>query len=265
MRGSFGLYRRLVRASLLGKMQYKANFIITSLANGLIQVVDFLLVATILLRFHYIAGWSIYEVGLLYGTTSIAVALYRLFAPELHQFERWIRQGDFDSLLIRPWPTLLVLLARNIDLERVGGAIQGAVILGISLRALVNTETLNAFGVLYILVTPLYGAGIIFAISLATAALAFWIVRTDEFQVFTMYAPQTASSFPLDIYPGWLRALLFTVLPVAFAGFVPISYLLGKGGGWFSLLAGPIVAVISIMVAYSFWRLGERRYHSTGT
>lgn len=259
------VYGRLAVASLRAKMQYKWDFLVNTFLYAALTMADFLMLAAILLRFKRIGGWDIYEVGLLYGMSWIAMALYRTFAPELHDFDRYIVHGEFDALLVRPWPTLLTLLGRDFQPHRLGAALQGTVILGISARHLLGEGTLDHFGLSYVLLGSVLGTLIPFSLSLITAALAFWVVRTGDLQTFTMYAPITASQYPLTIYPRWLKALLTSVLPVGFINFIPVQYLLGKGGGPWSLIVSPVVASGFAFVAYAFWRIGERHYHSTGS
>lgn len=262
---AFRLYFKLVSASLRAQMQYKVDFLVSLSFQAALQAVDFALLAAIMLRFPEIAGWNIYEVGLLYGTASIALSLYRTIAPELHDFDRYIVQGTFDSLLIRPWPTLMVLLSRNLDLQRLGGALQGALIFGISARRLAAEGAIGSMEIWIMAALALVGTLIPFSLALITASCAFWFGRSADLQTFTMFAPITASQYPLTIYPGWLRTLLLSILPVGFINYIPIRFLLGKGGSWWSLAASPVAAAAAFLVAYSFWSLGHRHYHSAGS
>ena len=194
----------------------------------MLTVSDFLMLAAIMLRFKEVGGWNIYEVGLLYGMAWIAMALYRTFAAELHNFDRYIVHGEFDGLLVRPWPTLLTLLGRNFEPHRLGAALQGAMILAIAVNHLTKTGALHSWGVAYIVAASFFGALIPFGLSLLTATLAFWVVRTGELQPFTMYAPMTASQYPLTVYPRWLRWLLSSILPVGVYQLRPGPVLAGK-------------------------------------
>lgn len=259
------LYLKLVSASLRAQMQYKVDFVMSLVFDAMLQAVDFAVLAAIMLRFPQIAGWNVYEIGLLYGMAYIAMSLYRTLAPELHNFERYVIQGTFDSLLIRPWPTLMVLLSRNLDLRRLGGALQGTLIFAVSARHLANTGAIRSSDIWIMLSTAVVGALIPFSLSLITASCAFWFGRSDDLQTFMLYAPRTASQYPHTIFPRWLRALLVSVLPVGFINYVPVRFLLGKGGTWWSLAASPVVAVLICLAAYSLWSLGHRHYHSTGS
>ena len=259
------LYLRSARAAMRAKMQYKGDFVAGLLLYAALSATDFLMIAAILTRFPRLGGWDVYEVGLLYGMASIAMGLYRTFGAELHEFERYLVRGEFDVLLLRPWPTLLTLLGRNVEPERLGNALQGAIILSLCAKRLMDAGALDPLEVAYVAAASILGTLVPFSLALITAAAGFWVVRIGELQTFVMYAPVSASHYPLTIYPGWLRALLTGVLPVGFMNFVPVQYLLGKGGGPWALWLSPLVIAAFSVLAYGCWRLGERHYHSTGT
>lgn len=259
------LYRILIGASIRSQMQYKVHFITTTVTTALIMGIDFLILAAILYRFNDVKGWGIYEVGLLYGLSSIALSCYRMFAPEIHDFEKYVVQGEFDQLLIRPVSPLTLLLTKNLELGRIGGAVQGSAIVIISLMGLQSAGEQIWPIIFYLPVVLLSGIAIFFAISLCTATTAFWTSQIKDLQTFTIYAPANAASYPLSLYPDWLKLLFFSVLPVAFVNYVPIMYLLHKGGHWSFLFLSPLVALLFLWLALRFWRFGIRYYHSTGS
>ncbi|MCS1352091.1 ABC transporter permease [Mechercharimyces sp. CAU 1602] len=258
------LFLTLWGASLRSRMQYKGNFLFSSFSYGMIMLLDFLLLAAILYRFDHILGWTIAEVGLLYSISTISMSLYRLLAPEIHNFDTYLIQGDFDTLLIRPVSPLTLLLTRNLDLSRLGGIVQGIGVLCLSLALMWGVRDLQGL-LLYLPITLLSGTAILFSLGLITATLAFWSERTRDFQSFTLYAPSNAASYPMSVYTGWIKWLFFTILPVAYMGYVPVAYLLHKGGSWHGLWLSPLIALLSILIALHIWHIGIRHYRSTGS
>jgi ABC-2 type transport system permease protein len=259
------LYLKLVSASIRSQMEYKFSFITSVLIFAVLSAMDFILVAAILLKFDHIQGWALYEVGYLYAVSSMVSSIYRIFANEVHNFEKYTLHGELDQLLTRPVSPLLILFTRNLHLTQLGGFLQGSVILFLSLGAMWKNGYDILPAVFYLPVALLFGTVILFSIGLVTATMAFWITRISELQVFTMYAPLTASSFPIQIYPGWLKGLLLTLLPVAFMAYVPSLYLFNKGGSLLYLFVSPIVALVAITLALRFWKWGIKHYHSTGS
>jgi ABC-type uncharacterized transport system permease subunit len=64
---------------------------------------------------------------------------------------------------------------------------------------------------------------------------------------------------PVDIYPGWLRVTLSTVVPIGIAVTVPAQAVAGKVD---ALGVGAIVAAAILALAFSawFWTRGLRSY-----
>lgn len=258
------LYFRLLASSIRARLQYKWDFLFTTLMYSALVAVDFVVVAAILYRYRSVAGWNVYEVALLSGVVSVSFGLFRTFAAELETFERYLVTGEFDQLLIRPWPTLASLLSRNFDLGRAGAILQGIVVIAIGLKGALAQGAPPWFAV-YVFLLPLAGACIFTGITLAVATAGFWLTRIDELQTFARGAPMTAANYPADIYPRWLRYLLTLVLPVLSMGYTPVRYVLGKGGTAFSLLVPFVTAIVALAIGLRLWAWGERRYQSTGS
>ncbi|MED1643373.1 ABC-2 family transporter protein [Brevibacillus agri] len=260
-----GLYRKLIAASIRAQMQYKMNFITSAATTGMIMVLDFVVLSAILHRFDNVAGWNIYEVGMLYGISSTSVSLYRLFAPELHEFEKYVVHGEFDQMLIRPVSPLMLLLTRNLDLSRIGGVVQGVAVLVVALAGFAAEGRPIGWLALFSPVAIMSGGVIYFSMALASAALSFWTHQMKDMLTFTIYAPANASNYPISLYPGWLKWLFFSALPIAYMNYLPMLTLLGKGGGWYYPLAAPVAATVALLLARAFWNTGIRHYHSTGS
>ncbi|MGI6666613.1 MAG: ABC transporter permease [Bacillota bacterium] len=259
------LYVLLISAAVRAKMQYKFDFVTSTLLETLMGTYDYLIAVVALWRFHTVAGWNIYEIGLLYSVSKIGWGLYRAFLEEVDRFEGYIVRGDFDSILIRPYPSLFVLASRNFAVTRLSYVIQGAAIMVISLRPLLRSGVLNWAGVVHLALALLWTTILFCAVGIATSAAAFIIVRIEELQVFTQNATSTATLYPLEIYPAWLRNMLLYFIPLGVGNYIPVRYLLGKGGTWLNLAAPGVAAFVSLAVAVRLWHIGEARYHSTGS
>ncbi|MEX0974213.1 MAG: ABC-2 family transporter protein [Bacillota bacterium] len=259
------LYWILLSASMRAKMQYKFDFLASSIIQALMGMYDYLIVAVILWKFRTVQGWDIWEIGLLYAVSRVGWGIYRLIGEELDRFETYIVRGDFDSVLIRPWPSLFVLLSRNLDLTRLTWVIQGAAVGWISAAPLLKSGALTWAGVGHLVLASIWTACLYMAVGIATSSAAFKIVRIEELQVFTQNAPGTAVLYPLEIYPGWLRYLLLSVIPLGVGNYIPVRYVLGKGGTWFNLALPPVAAILSLYIAMLLWHAGEAKYHSTGS
>lgn len=263
MKAGFNLYFRLVAASWRAVFQYKFSFLVSIFFNLWLSVTDFLVVLTIVYSTKTIGGWNLAQIGVVYGVISIAASIFRVFACELHQFQDYIIRGEYDGILLRPWPSLLVLLSRRIEFFRLGGVIQGGVALLLSLHYLGGPSALG-WKYYYLLLLPFSGTVIIFGISVAIAASAFWFGRVRDLQTLAFYAANYAASYPTNIYPSWMQILL-TLIPVTFVGYVPARFALGLGGAAWHLVLPWLVALLTWILSLLLWRAGETAYQSSGS
>lgn len=259
------VYRTLVWASLRGKMQYKLDFLGNTIIQTIMGADSLIFIAALLWRFGPVKGWTALDIAMLFAVSRIGNGMFELFCNELDRFELYMVNGDFDTLLIRPWPTLFTLLARGVALNRLAMLTQGVVVAAIALPKLASAGVIQGWDFVWVLASIVWTSVLFFAVGLATAAAGFWIVRIEELQVFTMIAPATASDYPLDVYPKWLRRVFLTVLPLGLGNYLPLRYVLGKGGTPLDLLWPALGCPAAVWLAVKAWKLGEARYTSTGT
>lgn len=257
------LYGILIRASIRSRMQYKFNFIFSSLMAAFINVVEFLLVAILLDKFGNIKGWSLYEVGYLYSVLILSKSIYRSLASDVHHIERYLVSGEMDQLLIRPIPILLALMTQNFTIM-LGEFLQGIIILVISMQGLFAAGQITVASIPLTVLIILSGAVVLFTIGLVSATMGFWITRVRDLQNITEDASHTAARYPLLIYPKWLQLLLVSILPVGLVNYIPSLYILrGQYGPWVLVLTTALAA-FALWLGLRFWRMGLSKYQSTG-
>ncbi|TXK74393.1 ABC transporter permease [Paenibacillus sp. N3.4] len=258
------LYMLLIKASLRSRMQYKFNFFFSTAMASFIHISEFLMVALVMMRFGNIKGWTLYEVCYLYGVMMISKAIYRTLASDVHHLEKYLVSGDLDALLTRPIPVLLALMTQNsrVLFAEIG---QGILLLVIVMKALMANGQIGWSAIPLTGLIILTGAVILFAIGLATAAAGFWLTRIESLQNLTEDASQTASRYPLSLYPKWLQGTLLVLIPVGFVNYIPALYVLRHQGGMGMLLGTMAVACVALWLAMRYWKLGLTRYQSTGS
>lgn len=267
MRHTVALYFRLIGAQMRSEMQYRASFVAELLGNLLITGLDFALVAILLLRFNAIGGWALPEVVFLYGTSAVSFSLAELFVGAFDNFENWVVRGEFDRVLLRPLPVIFQMLTGAFASRRIGRLVQGLMALGLAFALL--QPAWGAGHWLFFAVMLSGGALFFMAIFVLGATMAFWSPQTHEVANIFTYGGQFMTSYPMHIYEAWLRSLFTFVIPMAFINYYPALFLLGKPDplglpGWVPFLA-PVIAVIVLYGALAAWRVGVRRYQSTGS
>ncbi|MER3406138.1 MAG: hypothetical protein C4289_14075 [Chloroflexota bacterium] len=263
----FVLYWRLVGAQVRSQMQYKVSFLLNLTGAFLATIIDFLAVAVLFTRLPHLAGWSLGEVALLYGMSSVSFALAEMLSAALDEFDVYIAHGTFDRVLVRPLRAFFQVLTEDFRLRRLGRLSQGALVLWLALAYLDLRWTPDKVALLAVALGS--GFVIYFSILVLGAVFCFWTVQGKEATNIFTYGGDFMTSYPLEIYSDWLRKFATFIVPLAFVNYYPALYLLDRTDpfglpGWVRLLS-PLVAILLALLAWAAWTLGVRRYQSAGS
>jgi ABC-2 type transport system permease protein len=262
-----GLYLRLIGARIRGQMQYRVSFLLETVSEFFVTFIDFLTVYFIFSRIPSLRGWSLGEVGLLYGLTATAFALEEFIGRGFDAFHRKVVRGEFDRVLIRPWDTFFQILAEEFPLRRLGRLGQAVLVLGFAAHAV--TLRWTWVKVLYLPVVLASGCAFYLAVIIVQATVCFWTVQAVEFTNIFTYGGTEMASYPLEIYADWFRKLFIFVVPLAFVSYFPALFFLNKPDplgypAWFAFLTPPVCFAV-LGLAVLLWRIGVRHYQSTGS
>ncbi|MDD2943131.1 MAG: ABC-2 family transporter protein [bacterium] len=250
---------------LKASMVYKADFFasvfagILSSASGLIFVLALIDGKVV----PALAGWSRAEVLLIYGFSMVASGLFSMVSRNIYGFsERYIIEGEFDRVLLRPLNSLAQVVFDAFHLEGLGTAIFGAVIVSIFARD--AGLRFSPATCLWLVLAAISGAVILMSVFVILAATAFHF--EDRIGIAPpFYNLITFARYPAEVYSRRMQFFLSFIVPFAFTSFYPVAVLLGKGEyawlGWFT----PLVALCCALLAGAFWRFGVSRYMSTGS
>ena len=260
-------YRVLVGARIRSDWQYRASFFFFLVSQTVVTALD---LAVILVLFEVVpslGGWSLEEVAVLYGFTTLAFGLGDLFISQVETSARSIREGTFDRYLLRPLPTVLQISAAEFALRRIGRSIPAVTILVIALASADIDWTPDR--VALVPITVISGTVIFGGVWVVTSAISFWAVGAQEVANTFTYGGSFAHQYPLHIYGQWVRTLLGWIVPMAFVAYVPTIHLLDAANplglpGWMAVTP-PFVALASVLVARLVWSRAIRNYQSTGS
>jgi len=255
-------YRSLAGAFIRSRLAYRASFVARVLAVALADLAPILLIGIVLTRFPSVAGWRWPELALLYGLMQTAAAIARTLSVPLDHFDDVIVSGELDVILTRPLSPLGHVLAGGLEIMHAGRIGVGIAAMAVAFRAAGVPATAANLALTAAAVAG--GALILFALTLIVASFSFWAGRTGKLQDIIMASARSFAEYPLVIFPRGIRAALTVVLPVALASYYPALRLLGRDHGILSFAALPM-GIAFLGLALLLWRLGIRRYHSTGS
>ena len=269
MRRQFSLYLRLISIQLRSQMQFRASFWTDVMTTGLLNFSYFFSTYLVLQRFGSIAGWTIAEMAFLYGMIEISFGamdmIFSGFDPD--SFSRFIRQGLLDQVLLRPISVAVQVFGSAFVLRRLGRITQGALVLAFALVNLPVHWTPLKVGLLPVMwVSQIMAMGALF---MAGSTLTFWTVQRVEAINILTYGGVEVMSYPMTIYPRWMRVFFTYLIPFIFLNYYPALFILGKpdplGLPAFTPFLAPLVGGAMLFLASRFWRLGLSHYQSTGT
>ena len=245
------------------RLEYRADFFSSVFASFLGTAAAFGFLLIVFSRVPAVQGWSFAEMVFLYGFSLIPLGLFNVLSWNLYLFaDRYLIEGRFDRVLLRPVSSIFQVLFESFRLESLQETVTGlAAVVWASLRLGMAWRPLD---LLLFAAWAFCGAAIYLAIFVALTATSFWIedrvgITPPVFNLVQF------GRYPLTIYDGWVRFTLSFVIPFAFASFYPTARFLHHPEFLREFWAVPIVAAIALTLSLSLWKSGVARYHSTGS
>jgi len=261
-------YLSFAALSLKTRIGYRFDFILGSLGIILSNTVSLGLMLILILGFGTLGGWDIWELVFLYNLWLFSHGFYSTFFKNVENIQDLIQSGDFDRFLLKPVNPLVQVMGSQFYFFGAGDWVISTVFLVISSYHLGISWNLGLG--LFFVVTVLASLLIETSLSLIINSLAFWFTRTEALSYLIFQFNYTLTQrYPIDIYFAPLPAILTFVLPYAFMNYYPGLVFLDKlernpFASWVPF-AGLGVGVVFALLAYGIWRMGLRRYDSTGS
>lgn len=256
-----GRYVRLLRLFVSTELQYALEYRV-NLALEVLQMVVVIgtSVAAVLVLFAYtdvMNGWTLAQMVVLLGVYYIVQGSEELvLQPSFTRFMEHVREGTLDFVLLKPVSSQFMVSFRHFQTVQVLQVVLGLAVTAVGVARLSSSVTLAS--ATSFAVTLACGIVLVYALLLVLSTLAFWFVRVDNLLAI-FWAFLDAGRFPVDIYPGWLRLTLSTVVPIGIAVTVPARAIAGTLD---PLTYGGIVAatIAAWFLSRAFWRIGLRSY-----
>ena len=204
---------------------YRANFILGNFITLLSNVIFPLVTILIYANGASFPDWNMWEVLLIQSVFSMSTGAASMFFHSiLWTTMDYIREGSFETVLLKPLPTLFYIAAANFDPESIGLFLGGLIMTVISA---INTGTAAAENILPFLLLFLSGLAVMSGMDLIMAAISFkWVGNSRIPEIFDSI--KSFGKYPLGIFPKTIQTLSSLIVPVAVIGFFPASALLGR-------------------------------------
>lgn len=267
MREHLTVYLTMIRAAVITRLQYRADFLMGILGVFILNAGTLGTTWVLLNRFHELNGWGFWEIVFLYNLWLLGHGIRAVFFRHVTNLEQFILDGTFDQLLIRPASPLVQFMGREIHYLGVGDVLLSALMIGLAYQNLALDWTWWMF--LWFLLVALSSAAVELSLLLMLSCTAFFTTRSRALvDAATQFSWGVVQQYPIDMFNNVLRFVVTVALPFAFMNYYPSLLLLGKEGSdpfgyltWFT----PLVALFLLWLTARVWNFSIKRYQSTGS
>lgn len=243
----------LWKANLLAAMEYRASFLFQVVGMALNNALYFMMWVIFFQRFGQVRGWQLPDMLLLFGVAAASWGIAAYCFGNATQLAAVVAGGKLDYYLALPRPVLLHVLASRSQASGLGDLVYG--IISFLAAGLFTVDAVARY-VLGVALATL----ICLAFLVLTQSIAFWVGNATLLASQAMNALLTFSLYPVRLFDGGARLLLYTVVPAAFVGAVPAELVRAFTWDRLALLVGAAL-VLTTLALVAFAR-GLRRYES---
>lgn len=242
-----------LRHNLMSGMAYRKAFFLQvfgMLLNDLLLLVFWVLLFR---RFPTVNGWDLTGVITLYSIVAAGVGLGMAICGNSGRLAEIIASGNLDYYLVLPADPLVHALVSASSIPSWGDLAFGLVIYAVAVPG--SWRSLPLFLTLTVLTAVIY-----IAFSVIVESLAFWIGQAQALAQQLQNAILTFGLYPIDIFPGAVRIVLYTLIPAAFLGSLPARLLRDFSWQGFAAVGGAAI-LTTALARWVFYR-GLRHYES---
>ena len=256
------LYFRYVSVHIRSMMEYKLSFFMTAVGQFLVSFNVFLGMFFLFQRFSSVSGFTYSQVLLCFSVFLMEFSLAECIARGFDTFSGMVRKGEFDRIMVRPRGLIFQVLASRFELTRLGRMLQALVMFwyGVS-RSGIRWNGLKVVTVAFMLT----GGTLMFCgLFLVYAALCFFTLEGLEVMNIFTDGAREFGKYPAGVYGKRILQFCTFVVPYGLVQYYPFLYLLDQRRGIVWVFV-PLLAGFFLLPCYGLWRLGVRRYQSSGS
>ena len=256
------VYLKTILMLIKMQLEYRKAFIISVIGTFLITFLLTISIYFLFEEFGSIGTWTFYEVAFLFGMVFWNFSLAEMFLRGLDHFDKIIKNGEFDRILIRPQYLLLQATCTEFDFSKIGRAIQCIAIIIIAIANI--SISWNLYKILVFILMNI-GCFIIFlGIFILKASFCFWTIDGLEFMNILAEGGKKVAQYPIDIYAKWFRMFFTFIVPFGLVNYYPVLYLFGKVDNWYYGVF-PLFTIVFLIPCLIVWKIGVKHYESTGS
>ena len=253
MRRMFPFILAVWKANLASAMEYRAAFLIQAVGMMLNNAIYFIFWVIFFDRFKEVRGWGLNDMILLFGVVAAGFGLAAYLFGNTFNLADIISKGQLDYFLSLPQPVLVHALVSRSIASGMGDFLYGVLTFLVFGSPTLDSSLRFVLGILLSMVCFI-------SFMVAVQSLTFWLGQTQMLSQQATNALITFALYPINLFEGGGRFVLFTIIPAAFMGAVPAEYV--RSASWESLglliLAAGLLGTLGLVTFHA----GLKRYES---
>lgn len=256
------LYLYFLRFSISRALEFRLDFYFRIAMDAVYYAVNLIFFTVLYAQTPLLAGWDLDQIYLFVCAYLLGDALFMtIFSNNLWWIPQLVNRGDLDYYLVRPVSTLFFVSLRDFAFSSFLNVVMAV---GLVIWALSRyPHELGTPQVLAYLVLILVGTLLTYLMRLLFILPVFWTHSGNGLLQISWSLAQLGER-PAEIYRGWLRWLLLTLIPVGFVASIPSEALFDGLSArlWLHTLA---VTLLMLALVLLLWRKALEAYASASS
>lgn len=242
-----------IKFNLSSAMEYRASFLL-QFFGMIINNSAFIFFWWIMFQnVSTIGGYGFKDEMLLWCLSSTSFGLCHVVFGNVRNVTRMIMNGELDPYLLQPKDPVVNMLCSKTIVSAWGDMLYGVIMFFI-------IRGLDIKGFLIFLLLSVTAALIQAAVLLTFHCLTFLMGNAQGIADMVQEFLISFGIYPDGIFPDGLKYILYTVIPVGFMIYVPARTI--NSFSWTSLIWVTVATVIWIIIAYTAFYRGLKKYES---
>ena len=256
----FRIYVWNSKLSVARGMEYRVDFLVGMVVNLLFTGAGPVFQYLVFQQINGFPGWTLENILLFQGVLLLVLGIRRTFFGGYPDYvQLMVRKGELDTLLLRPFSSLGMILSRGFSVENIGSVFAG--ILLVVYGAGKSRVALTLWDISGFLLAILGGLLFFLSIDILYSCMVVFFIHIGRLkEIFDNIAK--FGEYPLEMFSRGIQGVLFTVLPMALWVNVPCKILLEGVQPY--LYSGVVFLVLWLAGSICLWNHCMKRYSSAG-
>lgn len=241
-------------------MEYRFDFIVGVIVGFFITGFGPLAQYLIYSQTKGYPGWTIQQLILFQGLMLLWFGIRDTVFGDLKQYALDIvRKGDFDRLLLKPYPSIGIILTSGFNIKNSSSVIVGFIL---TIYGVNNLKlTLGLSELLLVMTCFIFGFILNLAIDIFYCGVTIVLVQINRFEEFIENV-LNFSRYPVEIFLKIARIFILSFIPLALWVYYPTQVFLHRID-W-SILSAFVATSVIFLISLRFWNWCLKKYSSAG-